>query len=482
MTSVINRSGILWAVGVLQPVSALELNAYLSSVLQSGGVVPSGQELHRFLLESSDRGHVVRVFRDPDLFSLSQLGNVYLTRLQRINRDRERIFLLHDSWSNRVRMSREGDAGLGGEAPPLDNRIGIKGSGANKSSPVVPRVQTYWPRISRQLTSQTGPLGPSRDNFLEYLSFDTERHLELATGGMNFGALNVSAIALIIGISPKLITQMLSNPKRHYRTFDIDKSNGKVRTINSPRVFLKVIQRFMLDYIFCDLRVHDCVHSFRADRSILTNAQSHLDSRWLGMIDIHDFFGSIDRKAIEKLLFVNGFDFISAGTLARLATLDNSLPQGAPTSPILSNALLYEFDVKIAKFALENGTRYSRYADDIAVSGADRSQVEAVLNYSESLLKTLHALSINEDKTRIVGRNSRQVVTGVVVNKVALPPRKLRRNIRAAAFNASRKTNTIENLQMLAGYLNYFDSFPDFADNEESARIHEYFERAKRQA
>ncbi|MDG5488870.1 reverse transcriptase family protein [Sphingomonas sp. BGYR3] len=481
MSSTVNRSTLLWAVGILQPVSAFELNAYLTAILPEGGSAPSGPELQRFLLEASTMRQVVRVSREPDLFSLTMHGNYYLSRAQRLSRDKERLFLLHDSWPGRKTLSLgDQDAGLGGEAPPQHSRTWIKGSGANKPEPCVPRVRSYWPRISRQLSKATGPLSSSSDTEIDLLSFATERQLELARGDQE-RSWDYTSIALSIGVSPRLLLQMAISPERHYRRFEIAKSGGGTRTIDAPRVFLKSVQKFVADYILFDLPVHAAVHSFLPGRSPITNAQQHVGGKWIGTIDIKNFFPSISDVSVEKLLADNGFDQKSCRALRRLCTYKQSIPQGAPTSPIIANAFLFEVDTIIASMAKVLDVTFTRYADDLTFSSNEKASVESVMKGAEQILKDRLQLRLNESKRRIAGPGARRVVTGATVSDRVLPSRKLRRNIRAAAFNQSRHAMTSDQeLRRLEGYLSYFRAFPAFKDNEEGHRLTTYLKSARR--
>jgi retron-type reverse transcriptase len=480
VSSTINRSAVLWAVGVLQPVSASELSCYLATVLAESGGVPTAVELQHFLIEAADVHQIVRVHRDPDLFSLGVHANYYMTRDQRLRRDRERIFLLRDTWGDKRSSLLEGDyAGLGGVSPPQLNRVWIQGSGSNKPDPVVPRARSYWPRIARQLAETTGPFLPSGSTTLDLLSFGTVQQLGIARRDGEV-VLDFTNLALMIGISPRLITQMAVRPERHYRTFTIEKKSGSGRTINAPRVFLKVVQKFIADYLLCDLVVHDAAHAYIAGRSNITNAAVHRGASWIGSVDVTDFFGSITSRNIERLLVAQGFTAQAARTIRHLCSFEGCLPQGAPSSPILSNAFLFDSDVAIARYAALRGVSYSRYADDITVSGENKIGICEVIEFTVRTLRLLNKLDINPAKTRISGPGSRKIVTGVIVSNVLLPSRKLRRQIRAAAYSASMLENPdLLQVTKLSGYASYFDAFPDFKDNVERDRLSGFIREAR---
>ena len=156
----------------------------------------------------------------------------------------------------------------------------------------------------------------------------------------------------------------------------------------------------------------------------------------------------------------------TARMIAAVATLNGVLPQGAPTSPQLSNLVLFDFDRSLLRVARERNLSYTRYADDITLSGNDLIQVREAIQTAEMLLKEL-GLVVNNDKTRIISRGGQQRVTGVVVNEKPQPPRKLRRRVRAMFHNALKNpTEYKERIAEMRGYLSYFASYPELANQE----------------
>jgi RNA-directed DNA polymerase len=144
-----------------------------------------------------------------------------------------------------------------------------------------------------------------------------------------------------------------------------------------------------------------------------------------------------------------------------LRTVFSEGGQGAPTSPVIANAILFEFDQATSEFCTANNLVYSRYADDISISGNSRSAVVAALDHIGNILRLNHELRLNDAKTRIASRGGQQRVTGVVVNEQAVPPRLLRRKIRSAFHKASMNPGEyIRRLPELGGYLGYLKMFP----------------------
>lgn len=462
MKTKLNTSNLLWVIGVLQPVSAEEITSYLATVFDDAGTMPKGTDIHKFCREQTDKKHLIRVAREPDLFSLTLLGNQYLSDDLRKSRDRSRIYLLKEAYKARLKMLRGVKAtGLDGAAPSADVRPSKKGPEANKIGPVVPSGQSYWPRFSKQLSEQTGSLPTSRDTPLPLLSFANREQLAVAIRSKGEAdSINFTSLGLMLGISPKLIQQIALYPDRHYRSFQLKKASGGMRNIESPRVFLKVIQRFFLDYTLSDLPVNDNVYSFRKNYSIADNAERHVGKQFVANIDIKNFFGSITSKKILSLLIKHGVEQRSAVLISALVTKEGILPQGAATSPLLSNSLLLEFDSRMSRLAENACANYSRYADDVTFSGNDRDVIANLIKTAEIELLRDYGLQLNKDKTRIATQRSQQKVTGLVVNEKVWPSRKFRRQIRAA-FNNARKQEAVDKkrLEKLAGYLGYLRSF-----------------------
>lgn len=462
MRTKINTGNLLWIIGVLQPVAADEIRTYLTTILDDAGTIPSVAEIHKFCLAQTDDRHLVRVSREPDLFSLTLLGNQYLSETQRKSRDKARIYLLREAYKGRLTMSSEVDAtGLDGAAPSTDARPIEKGTEANKLGPVVPSGQAYWPRFSRQLSDETGPSQTSRDTFLPFLSFATAEQIGVACRSEpDSSSITFSVLGAMLGISPKLIQQIARRPARHYRSFELAKRGGGVRPIESPRVFLKVIQRFLLDYILHGLPVSDRVFSFRPGTSIADNASNHVAKDYVAAIDIENFFGSITREQVFAHLRASDFSDRSAVLISALVTKDNVLPQGAATSPAISNSLLFEFDHRMSRLTEKLGITYTRYADDISVSGSDKATIEKVIEVAGAELLRDYGLRLNTKKTRISSKYGQQKVTGLVVNEKVWPPRQFRRQVRAAFHNAEREHHVSEDqLRKLSGYLSYLSSF-----------------------
>jgi len=248
----------------------------------------------------------------------------------------------------------------------------------------------------------------------------------------------------------------------HYRRFTIPKRNGSEREIWAPTAKLKAIQHWILFNVLERLMVHEAAHGFVPGRSIVTNANVHTDSRLIVKMDLREFFPTITFPRIKGLFRHAGYREQIATLLALLcsespreevelkgkkylvALSQRCLPQGAPTSPAITNAICLKLDRRLTGFTNKLGWRYSRYADDLTFS-----IVKSKANEFGSLKKFFHGIrfivgeegfSINDEKTRMMRSGNCQKVTGLVVNgsQPARVPRALRRRLRAIAHNLSQ--------------------------------------------
>ncbi len=480
MKKIINPHITLMAVGILQPTSASEVRGFLTTVFSEGGQLPPVGEYSKFLEAQESEGRVIKIsVKNPDHFSLTVAGTNYLPPKLRLTRDKFRMYLLRDARQARFILSRgESDKELAGVSPVVDTSSDVKGRAANKVVRRRASGRPYWPRMQGQFVRKTGLSRNPRDTFPPFLSYFDKAQV-IAAGQESF-RFDYFGIGLCLGVSPQLIWRMTIDTDRYYRSFKLPKKGGGDRLIECPRVFLKVVQSFLTDFVFGEMLVHPRVHSFALGRSIVTNAVNHVGKAFVGNVDIKDFFGSISRDLVLRLFIRHGFQEVEAEALSRLCTKQNRLPQGAPTSPVISNAILYEFDDAVSKYCDARGLTFSRYADDITVSGYSRVSVNEALLFLQQCLRELFGLELNEKKTRVSSRGGQQRVTGVVVNESAAPPRRYRRKIRAEFHSASKKPRDyVGQLAVLGGYLGYLKIFPKLQSARETKKYEQIFKAVK---
>lgn len=265
-------------------------------------------------------------------------------------------------------------------------------------------------------------------------------------------------LALILGISPKLVYAMAHAPDRYYRRFELPKKGGGRREIATPRVFLKVVQRWILHNILYRQPLPEFVTGFVPNKGILANAQFHVGRKYLLRLDLKDFFPTITLGRVKELYAGFGFPGSVSRFLARLSTLGGVLPQGAPTSPQVANLVFLPSDREISAIAEHAGLSYSRYADDLTFS-SDEPIPESAVNEVRAVIKKAR-FAINEEKVRNAGPGQRLLTTGLVVNVKAHPMRTLRRKLRARFYQAKLKPRRfLKEAHQLLGWAAYVNSY-----------------------
>jgi len=215
-----------------------------------------------------------------------------------------------------------------------------------------------------------------------------------------------------------------------YASFTIAKRDGSPREILAPCRSLKHIQRRILARIVAPLDTHDAAHGFRRGRGIATNAAPHANQEMVLSIDLADFFPSISAKRVYGLFRKLGWPQNLASMLTRLTTFRGCLPQGAPTSPALANLIARRLDQRLTGLARRRNLAYTRYADDLTLSGAAEQTRNAFPMIRRIIAE--EGFLVNEKKVRLMRRGRRQTVTGLVVNDRLATPREYRRRVRAA--------------------------------------------------
>jgi retron-type reverse transcriptase len=242
----------------------------------------------------------------------------------------------------------------------------------------------------------------------------------------------------------------------NYLRFTVPKRGGGERELSVPHRRLAAAQRWILRTILDRLSVSEEAHGFVRGRSVLTNAQQHCGQAVVLNLDVQNFFPSIPFARVRRVFMGAGYSKCVATILALVctecprrevvfegrrlwvATGIRGLPQGACTSPALSNLVCLRLDRRLRGLAGKLGFVYSRYADDLTFSGgADlRQRAGAVLKSVGAILGS-EGLQVHPDKTRVQPRSTAQVVTGLVVNDRPGVCRREVRRVRAILHRAA---------------------------------------------
>lgn len=254
-----------------------------------------------------------------------------------------------------------------------------------------------------------------------------------------------AALLAHLGVSAKELKKIWWYRGAMYEQFSIAKGSGKTRLITAPDNRLKMLQRKLAQLLDQLYLVRNPVHGFVAGRSVKSNAEAHINRRHVINLDLKDFFPSITENRIRGVLRALGVDHRVSEIIARLCCYNGHLPQGAPTSPVLSNMICYRLDTVLLRVAKAARAIYTRYADDItfstfqppaglfeaAIPPSGRFAPEALAaNLLEAV--TGNGFTINPDKAHYADRHARRMVTGLKINELINVDRRYVRNLRAA--------------------------------------------------
>ena len=244
----------------------------------------------------------------------------------------------------------------------------------------------------------------------------------------------------------------------HYVHFAVPKKRGGERVISAPMPRLKKAQRWVLDHLLSSIPVHDAAHGFVSERSIVTNATPHVGAEVVVNCDIKDFFPSVTYPRVKGVWRSLGYGEAVSTILALVCTAPKTtqveldgrrffvaqgarhLPQGAPTSPALTNIICRGLDARLDGMSKAYGYTYTRYADDMTLSAADEEAVGLLgkMMGGARFVVEDEGFVLHPDKTRVLRRGVQQEVTGVVVNEKLSVSRRVLRRFRALLFQIER--------------------------------------------
>ncbi len=242
---------------------------------------------------------------------------------------------------------------------------------------------------------------------------------------------DVVHLSKLVGVSYEYIFKVSNASKYFYRRFEIKKKNGKKRTIHEPLPLLKSVQMWILRNILEKKEVSIYAKAYKKEVSLKENVRFHRGQKIVMKLDVLDFFSSIEPRFVDNFFRSIGYSKNLSRVLTNICVLNHGLPQGAPTSPYLSNIVMYNLDRKISSYCRVEKIRYTRYADDMTFSGDFKPA--KIIHFLKKELSKLN-LELNYKKTKILRQNDRQNVTGVVVNQKIQIDRTTRNNLRLEMY------------------------------------------------
>lgn len=236
----------------------------------------------------------------------------------------------------------------------------------------------------------------------------------------------VRALARETGLSLKDIRRLVATAPRRYKVYPIPKRNGEQRIIAQPAFEIKTLQRILVTNFLSKLPVHQSAFAYVRGRNIRANALMHANSDYILKLDFENFFNSIRPMDLERVLRRCAVDGLVATDFEDIyyltfwgegAFYPRCLSVGAPSSPIISNIVMFEIDSAAAEAAARHRVIYTRYADDITVSSADGRR--GLIAFERELRAIVAAspahLMFNDAKTGLYGRGDRKMVTGLII-------------------------------------------------------------------
>ena len=271
-------------------------------------------------------------------------------------------------------------------------------------------------------------------------------------------------LSLLLGVQKPFLNKVIYSTQFFYRTFYIPKKYGGEREILAPYPTLLLIQYWIYENILKNITIHKCAHAFTGNKSIITNSWLHVGQDEILKIDLKDFFPSISFNRIIYFFRSIGYANNVSYYLARLCTYSDYLPQGAPTSPILSNIIARKLDNRLFKLSQNFGLKYSRYADDIVFSG--RKIPVKFIEYINAIIHD-EGFEINNKKTKLYRNGNKKIITGIVVDSETIKiPREYKRELKQTlnyvlkygfdSHVSKKKIRDIHYLERILGQVNFW--------------------------
>lgn len=278
----------------------------------------------------------------------------------------------------------------------------------------------------------------------------------------------LTRIAEDTGLDKYQLRKIVVTASYRYRSYRVAKRTGGYRTICHPTPDLKFLQRWLNRNIFVFLPIHDRATAYRHGVGIAENAKMHANGRYFMKLDFTNFFPSLTKKDIENVIKYNfpknvmEIDKKDVQTITSIVCRKGVLTIGAPSSPILSNAIMYDFDSFVVELCHGWNINYTRYADDLFFSCKIPNVLSILLEKIKSNLREREwpNLRINKGKTIFSSMKRRRVAAGIVLTQDGELSigRVMKRRIRTLVYLYSRGDLSRDRISFLRGYLAYVQS------------------------
>lgn len=277
------------------------------------------------------------------------------------------------------------------------------------------------------------------------------------------------------GIKKERLLVYAATASKRYFVYPIDKKDGGKRWIAHPAKPIKAIQRWLNSRVIKSWDVHDAAVAYQRGSSIRTNAMRHVSTNFTVRIDFKEFFPSFKREKIIRFIqekTIGGFPLgeVDINFIADIVTRNGEVTIGAPSSPILTNAMMYEFDKNVSSYCEVRNLIYTRYADDIFISSFDPNGLHDSYNFVRELSQNYQYanLIINKNKTFFLSRKYKRSITGLVITsdrRISIG-RSRKKEIKSLIFDFENGNLSEEKIDYLRGILAFsYDSDREFFES-----------------
>ena len=276
--------------------------------------------------------------------------------------------------------------------------------------------------------------------------------------------INRISLSDVLGFRKKTLYFLTNHIYKNYHKVEMPKSDGSIRTLHVPCDLLKAVQRRINDKLLSCEEISKYATAYRVGGSTLSNASPHVDKQVVLKLDITHFFDHLIYPVVKEKAFPkNKYSEKNRILLTLLCIYKEAIPQGAPTSPAISNIIMKDFDNTVGKWCEKKKIAYTRYCDDMTFSG--NFNPKPVIKFVKKQLKNM-GLYLNEKKTVIARKGQKQRVTGIVVNEKLGIPSEYKRRIRQEIYYCKKfgisshlermgRGDTDRYLSKLLGKINY---------------------------
>ena len=244
--------------------------------------------------------------------------------------------------------------------------------------------------------------------------------------------LSYKHLAVLLDVDYTVLLAMINHSSSFYYEFSIPKRSGGERRISAPYPVMLMAQRWINDNILSKVSIHPAATGFVKGGSIKDNVEPHLGNYCILKADVRDFFPSIAINRVRLIFKRLGYSRKVAFALASICCLDGVLPQGAATSPTISNIIFKRLDARMCGLASKFGLIYTRYADDLAFSGNSISP--KFIEYVADIVRA-EGFELNAEKTKLMPPKHQQIITGISVSTGSIKlPKATKRRLRQEVY------------------------------------------------